>query len=122
MSDMIREAGWPIFPVMIFGFSALAVSLRHALLPQRSLMPLFLSFAAATLVMGALGTALGVQQSARHIGDVPPEQRYIFLIGLKESLNCAAGALLIMLPACLAAGIGSHRMAKRLEAIVSKSA
>lgn len=122
MSDMIREAGWPIYPIMIFGFCALAASMRHALMPQRSLMPLFLSFAAAKLVMGALGTALGVQQSARHIGEVPPEQRYVFLIGLSESLNCAAGALLLILPASLAAGIGSHRMAKRLEAIVAKSA
>ena len=34
-----------------------------------------------------IGSALGVQMSASHIGEVPPEQRWLFLIGLKESLH-----------------------------------
>jgi len=120
--SFIREAGWPIFPIMILGACALASALRHALLPQRSLVPLTVGLCAATLVMGVLGTALGVQHSIHGIIDADPGIRWYVLLGLRESLNCLDGALLFILPALLAGLTGSYRMATRIEAIAQRNA
>src|SRR5262249_41497155 len=121
MSDLIREAGWPVFPILLLGGGALLVALRHAAIPQRSLVPLALGLIAATVVMGFFGTALGMQASAEAIGRVEPERRWIFLIGLKESLGCLDVALALALPACLGLGWGSYRVARRLEEIERRS-
>ena len=120
MREVIREGGWPMFPILALGVTALLAGLRHALFPQRSLRPLVIGLAVSTVVMGLLGTALGVQTSARFIGQVPPEQRYIFLIGLAESLNCLAVALALVLPAGFLGTLGAFRMARRLELITAR--
>jgi hypothetical protein len=122
MRDVIREGGWPMFPILALGVAALLAGLRHAVYPQRSLRPLVIGLAVSTVVMGLFGTALGIQQSARYIGDVPPEQRFIFLIGLAESLNCLAIALAFTLPAAFLGTLGAFRMARRLELITARSA
>ncbi len=118
----IREAGWPIFPIMIFGAGALAAGIRHALVPQRSLVPMVLGLCVATAVMGLLGTALGVQHSIGGITDADPKYRWLVLVGLRESLNCFDGAFAFILPAALAAMTGSYRMATRIEAIAQRNA
>lgn len=122
MGELIREGGWPMYPIVALGGAALLLALRYALYPQRSLRSLVLGVLAASVVMGVLGTALGVQASARAIGDVPDGQRWIFLIGLKESLNCLAAALTLALPTVLAIGAGSHRLGRRLEEMAIRSA
>ena len=121
MGEMFREGGWPMFPTVVLGAAALLSALRYALEPERSLRPLVLGLLAASVVMGVLGTALGVQASARAIGEVPPEQRYVFVIGLKEAAYCTVAALTLALPTVLALGAGSHRMGRRLEAIAARS-
>ncbi len=117
MSEIIHEAGWPIYPVLLLSGIALLLSVRHALVPQRSLQPLIVGFIAATIAMGCLGTALGVQHSIGAIREVAPEMRWIFLVGLGESLNNFSASLFLALPAILAAAIGSWKMARRIEAI-----
>jgi hypothetical protein len=84
---VIHEAGWPIYPILAFGFASLVAGWRYARAGQRDHLPLVLGLGAATLLLGILGTCLGVQTSAAHIGEVPPENRWFFLIGLKESLH-----------------------------------
>jgi hypothetical protein len=120
--EFLREGGWPMYPTFALGFGGLALSLRYAMIPQRSLRPLALGLLAATFVMGFLGTVLGVQASARGIVEVPPENRWLFLIGLKEASNCLAAALALILPGALALGAGSHRMSRRLEEIATRAA
>jgi hypothetical protein len=120
LTDYIREAGWPVYPILVLGFAALAVSVRHAVVPQRSLQPLAVWLSAATVLMGFLGTALGMQHSIEGVRGLPPEQRYVFLIGLKESLCCLVDALTLVIPAALAAAWGSFRMARRLEDLASR--
>src|SRR5689334_19398866 len=107
--NVMREGGWPMFPTMALGLAALVLSLRHALVPQRSLVPLVLGLGGAALMMGLFGTVVGVQTSAEGIRDAPPEMRWIFLIGLKESLhNLGVGALAATVAAGLC-GVGSWR-------------
>jgi hypothetical protein len=120
MGQFIREAGWPIYPILALGLSGLALSLRYSLFPQRSLRSLTLGFLAATAVMGILGTILGVQHSAEALPEVGPDMKWIFYLGVKEASNCFAGALTILLPACLAVGVGSWKMGKRLEEIATR--
>lgn len=48
---------------------------------------------ALTMMAGLFGTALGVQVSAEHIGEVDADERWIFLLGLRESLNNIVAAL-----------------------------
>ena len=106
---MIREAGWPIFPVLFFGIAAMAVAFRHALVPQRTAPPLCIGLVAATGVMGVLGTVLGLQRSLSVVGEVPPELRYIVLIGLRESLHNLVAASVLVLGAVLLVTVGVHR-------------
>src|SRR4051812_43750984 len=102
MPDFVREAGWPIYPILIVGALAVLVAARHALWPARGAGAIVAALAAATLLLGIAGTALGVQQSAGAIRDVAPEMRWIFLIGVKESLyNLVAATLLATLAALL---------------------
>ncbi len=117
MTDILREAGWPIYPVLLLGLSAAAVGIRHALEPQRSLVPLLVGLVAATVIMGGLGTALGVQCSASAIRQIDPTQRWIFVMGLSEALNNLTVALVLALTAALGGAFGSHKLARRLEAI-----
>ena len=120
MGEIIRNAGWPIYPVLFFGGIALVLGVRHALVPQRSLLPLLVGFAAATIVMGCLGTSLGVQHTIEGIRE-RPDLHWMFVLGLGESLNNFSTALFLVLPATLAAAFGSWRMARRLEAIETPS-
>jgi hypothetical protein len=119
MMDVIREGGWPMFPVIAFGLVALALSLRHALFPARHQLPLAVGFIVATVIMGVLGTALGMQTSARGIPDAPPDMRWIFVVGLRESLNNVGAALFLALPSVLAAAAGASRLARRLDEVAT---
>ena len=121
MGQFLREAGWPIYPVLGLGLSGLVLSLRYSLFPQRSLRSLTLGLLAATLVMGVLGMLLGMQHAAEGLPEAPPDMKWIFALGFKEAANCLDGALLCVLPASLALGVGSWKMGKRLEEIATRS-
>ncbi len=117
----IREGGWPMYPILALALGGLALSLRYAFFPQRSLRALTISLIVSTVVMGLLGTVLGIQHSAEAIPDVDREMRWIFIIGLREASNCVVAALALSLPACLAVGIGSWRISKRVEEIAHRT-
>jgi hypothetical protein len=113
MCEFVNEAGWPIYPIMAFGISGLILSLRHARAPERRLIPLVVGLCIATTLMGILGSVLGLQHSIRAITRVEPEERWIVLLGLCEALNCFVGALVLVLPATLAAMLGAYRLRQR---------
>jgi hypothetical protein len=121
MGDFLREGGWPMWPVLALGGSALVLSLRYAAFPQRSLRSLVIGLLVASVVMGVLGTILGLQRSIEGCRELPPNMGLLFLVGLKESLQCTAGALVLALPTALALGAGSHRTGRRLEEIGART-
>jgi hypothetical protein len=96
MLDFIREAGWGIFPVLIFGSLSLGVSVQYVRTRRRDVLALLCALSVLTLLAGALGTVTGLQTSARYIGNVAFEEKWIFLVGLRESLNNATAALIIV--------------------------
>jgi hypothetical protein len=96
MLEFIREAGWGIFPVLIFGTLSLGVAIQYVRTRRTNVLALLCALSVLTLLAGALGTVTGLQTSARYIGDVALNEKWIFLVGLRESLNNATAALVIV--------------------------
>ena len=97
MGDIIHEAGWPIYPILFFGFTSLLFAWRYARQPRREVLAIVVGFGLACIIMGCLGTVLGVMHTISGVEKMPPEDRWIFLIGLRESLNCIGAALFLAL-------------------------
>ena len=93
MLHFIREGGWPIFIVLLSGAASLGTALRYSRDGQKNLLGVAIALAAATLVAGLFGSVAGIMKSAEYIGDLPPDQKWIVVLGVKESLNNAALAL-----------------------------
>jgi hypothetical protein len=116
--QMIHEAGWPIYPVLLFGAAALFSSLSQLREPRREKVPLCVGLIAATVMMGLLGMALGLDPSARAILERPVDQRWIFFEGMRESLNNLDVALLFSIAATLLTALGSQRMHRAPDDVV----
>jgi hypothetical protein len=93
MIDFIHEGGWPMYFVFAFGAASLAAALHYQKTLRREFLAVVIGLAVATIFVGVLGTVLGVQKSASAIGEVDHEMKWIFLLGLKESLNNLVAAL-----------------------------
>jgi hypothetical protein len=55
---------------------------------------------------------MGMIRSTMAIGDVGPDKRWIWVLGMGESLNCAALALALIVIGALAASVGGLRLAQ----------
>lgn len=109
MIDFIRQAGYAIWPVLAVGALATALAARYAVRPQGKLLPRIRIATIATLVVGALGTTIGVQVSAQALGPLEPDERWIFLFGLQESLNNLVASLFVTFVVCVLCYAGAHR-------------
>ncbi|MEM9694237.1 MAG: hypothetical protein AAGA56_16930 [Myxococcota bacterium] len=99
MREFIVEAGWGIYPVVAFGVAAVIVSLRTILRPDPKGRITAAWLIGLTLVAGAFGTVTGLQASARYIDATP--DKWLFVVGLRESLNNMVAALLLIVVAML---------------------
>jgi hypothetical protein len=93
MFHFIREGGWPMFIVLLSGAASLGTALRYSRDGQKNLLGVAIALAAATVAAGLFGTVAGIMKSAEFIGDVPPDQKWIVWLGVKESLNNFALAM-----------------------------
>lgn len=107
MMMFIREAGWGIFPVLAFGLAGLFVAIRQIVAPTEARLVTAKWLIALTTVAGVLGAVTGIETSAKYIGEVAADQRWIFLVGLDESLNNVTAALVIVVLIMLAL-LASH--------------
>jgi hypothetical protein len=114
MLDAIREGGWPIYLVMAFGAASLGFSIRYSREGKKELLAPAVGLTIAALLCGLFGTVAGFMISVEHIREVPDNQRWIVLIGLKESLNNLGMALVLALGSTLLITRGAWRRA-RLE-------
>lgn len=112
MMEHFREGGWGMFPTLFFGLILLGVAARYASRPERRYVPLLLGAGVVTLSSGALGFVTGVITTFRYIGGVGPDRRYLALIGVGESLENVAFALIFIVLASLAASVGAFRIAR----------
>jgi hypothetical protein len=112
MGDAFRNGGFGMYPTTIFGLLLVAATIRYALSPERRLVPLQLSLGILTMASGALGFVMGLIKSVSAIGGVAAEQRWIWIVGMGEALNCVALALVLVTLGSLAASVGALRLGR----------
>jgi hypothetical protein len=115
MMGFIRDAGFGIYPVLLFGMIGSIVAVRHAIAPSKDRQALLAGVAIATVLLGILGTVTGLQASASHIGEVA-EPVKIFLFGMAESLNNLVAALVFVTVHALLGTFGAYRHARVAKA------
>ena len=96
--------------LFLFGVAALALSILYAARPVQRLLSLVVGFSVVTIIAGCLGAVSGVQHSVHYIGRVAADERWVFLVGLRESLNNVVVALAVVCVVSLITMVGSWRM------------
>lgn len=115
MIEAFRLGGWGMYPTALFGLLMLGVSIRYALQPDRRFLPLQVSLGILTLLAGGLGFVTGLIATFSHMGEVPPDQKWIWMLGIGESLHNVALALMLVIFATLLASVGAYRLSNRAE-------
>ncbi len=116
MLDAFEMGGWGMVPTLVFGLLMVAASVRYAIAPERRFVPLQVSLGILTLVAGGLGFIAGTIKSFTAMGAVAPDARWLWMVGLGESLNNIALALALLVVASLAATVGAYRFAQMTPA------
>jgi hypothetical protein len=112
MTDFFRIGGYGMWPTLAFGLLMFAAALRYAGRPERKRVPLVVSLGVLTLASGLCGFITGLIKSFEAVGQVGPDDRFIAIIGLGESLHNVALALICIALATLAAVVGAYRMSR----------
>jgi hypothetical protein len=102
-----------MFPTLLFGALTIAVAARCALEPQRRLVPLALSLGGMTLLSGGFGFVTGLIKSLGCLPRAAPDERWVWMVGLGESLVNVAFALALAAFATLALVVGTWRRSAR---------
>jgi hypothetical protein len=111
MGEFIREAGWGILPVLLFGGIAALVAVVFTATLRREALPLLGFFWVTTLLSGTLGTVIGLRGTLRKGLTIPPERLLTIIAdGALESSNNIVAALVIGIGVALVAGIGGFRL------------
>jgi hypothetical protein len=100
-----------MFGTLIFGALTIAVAARYAMDPTRRLVPLTLSLGGMTLLCGGLGFVTGLIKSLGVLPRATPDERWVWMVGLGESLVNVAFALALAALATLALVVGTWRRA-----------
>jgi len=108
MLSAIQEAGWPIFPILGFGASTVVLSIRYALAPRRGRLSAIVGLSVLTLLLGVLGTSLGLMKAIEGVAN-NPDSRWLVMVGLKEALNNLVIALLLIAASTVLASAGASR-------------
>lgn len=85
MLTFLQEAGFPIWFVLTLGAASLLCAAQYARTGTLMMLYAVAGLALATLLAGTLGTVVGVQASVRYID--ASDEKWLFLIGLREALN-----------------------------------
>ena len=112
MGEMFHDGGFGMYPTTVFGLLLLAATVRYAVSPSARLVPLQVSLGILTMASGGLGFVTGLIKSVSAIGGVGADQRWIWLLGMGESLNNVALALVLVTLGSLAASVGALRLGR----------
>lgn len=109
MSGFMEMGGMFMWPVMVFGLATLAAALRYAALPDTGRARSALALGLLTVLAGLAGTSLGFVMTLTSMGQVSPEQRFIAMIGLGESMCNVALAFVLVTFAAMVGVVGTWR-------------
>ena len=117
LANSFHEGGWPMFPILILGILQVIAAGRYAAQPDARQLLLVRSLGLVTLSAGCLGTLLGMIHCLGSMDQVPVDLVVkITLLGLGESINNVALALLLVIAAGLLTAVGALRAADQLPA------
>jgi hypothetical protein len=111
MGEAFHLGGFPMYPTALFGLLMVAAAIRYAMSPQQRFVPLQISLGIMTLASGGLGFVTGLIKSVSAIGNVSPDLRWIWTVGMGESLHNVALAFALVTVAAIAASVGALRLA-----------
>ena len=110
--EYFRDGGWGMYPTLVFGLVLLAAALKYALRPERRLVPLLVALNLLTLSAGALGFVSGVITTARYLEGVgETRSALVAFLGIGESLNNVAFALVFVTAGAIAVTLGAWKIA-----------
>jgi hypothetical protein len=112
MLEAFKEGGLGMFPTAVFGLLLIASAMKYAMTPEKRYVPIQIALGIMTLAAGGLGFVTGVIKSFEAIGGVTEDKRWIWMLGVGESLNNLALALLVLTIASLVAAVGAVRIAR----------
>jgi hypothetical protein len=112
MIEAFHLGGWGMFPTTLFGVLLLAASIRYAFSPDKRFVPLQVSLGIITLASGGLGFVTGVIKSFMAIDGVGADMKWIWMLGVGESLHNVAAAFALVTIGAIAASIGAYRIAR----------
>jgi hypothetical protein len=104
-----------MYPTLAFGLFMVLAAVRFAARPEATMLPVVRSLAYLTGASGVLGFTTGLINSLLYIEKVPPEKRYIWMIGLGESLCNVGLALVLVVLMLLFVAAGHFRLAARVR-------
>jgi hypothetical protein len=93
--DCFRAGGWPMYPILVLGVALFVASARYAKQPSAGRLRFTKDLRYSTLIIGILGTTLGLIHTLMGLSALPPDANYVnyALLGTGESLNCIGFAL-----------------------------
>jgi len=109
MSQYLVSAGPLVWPLLLVGAATLLVSILYARSARGELLPLAAGGAGCTLILGLLGTVVGLQLSAAGLPHVEAGHQWIVWLGLAESLGNLVLALVVCLLAVALLAVGGWR-------------
>jgi hypothetical protein len=89
--EIIREAGFFIYGVIVFGMLSARWAIVFARTRDREQLFRWLCLVGLTLAIGVMGSVAGLQAAARHITNIP--DKWLVIVGLKEALHNLGMAL-----------------------------
>ena len=115
MSEAFHNGGWGMFPTSIMGLVLLVVAGLYARRPAKGQLGIVLGFAAMTFLAGCLGFVAGAIKTlsaAGQLNDPTMSPGQLAALGISESLNNIALALVMLVLAAIVTTIGTIRASR----------